>query len=268
MFQSYIISGGSKEERRAKALEIISFSLTSSGEEIFVKSGISTHPDLFPLLPQKSIGIEEIRDLKRKVALKPAVSSYKTFVIDEAQNLTTEAQNALLKTLEEPPSYTIILLLTPNSDLLLSTVVSRCQIISLLPKNEIKLSDKEEVEYYDILNRILASKVGERLQISSIITKSQEGISLWLIKIINLWHRLLKTKLELKEKSPLDKNGHALSLSPMQIVSAIRKTIKTNELIEKNINQKLALDHLFLSWPKVHKMTECVSDSEILPTSK
>ncbi len=73
----------------------------------------------------QSIGIDEIKNLHKKIFLKPINSEVKAVIIDDAEMLTTEAQNALLKVLEEPPSYTIIILGAANSDSLLPTILDR-----------------------------------------------------------------------------------------------------------------------------------------------
>ena len=76
--------------------------------------------------------MEEIRNqLVDDVAIKPYSSPYKIYVIDEAEKLTVQAQNAILKTIEEPPAYAVILLLTRNAEALLPTISSRCVKLKL-----------------------------------------------------------------------------------------------------------------------------------------
>ena len=72
-------------------------------------------------------GINEIRELREKVKFSPTEGNYKVYIIDEVHMLTTEAFNALLKTLEEPPEYVIFILATTEPNKLLSTILSRCQ---------------------------------------------------------------------------------------------------------------------------------------------
>lgn len=79
--------------------------------------------------PLLKIGIEEVRDLKKKINLRP-IGPNKTIIILESEKLTLEAQNALLKTLEEPLDSTSINLVTKSLDNLLPTILSRCQIIT------------------------------------------------------------------------------------------------------------------------------------------
>ena len=89
-----------------------------------------THPDLNFFAPERgslTIGIDQIRALKTAVSLKPSWGGYKVAVISEADRMTQEAVNALLKTLEEPPHKTVILLTASNREALPDTIVSRCQ---------------------------------------------------------------------------------------------------------------------------------------------
>jgi len=72
-------------------------------------------------------GIDDIRDLRNKVKFTPAEGKYKVYIIDEVHMLTTEAFNALLKTLEEPPSHVIFIFATTNPHKIPSTILSRCQ---------------------------------------------------------------------------------------------------------------------------------------------
>ena len=90
-------------------------------------------PDYIEIKPDgNSIKIAQIRKLQSDILVKP-YKSYKIYVIDEAQKMTVEAQNALLKTLEEPPKYAIIILITDNKESLLDTIKSRCEIIKFSP---------------------------------------------------------------------------------------------------------------------------------------
>lgn len=94
------------------------------------------HPDLIHVFHEKSgsIGVEDIRtQINDTVMVRPYSSYYKIYVVDEAEKMTVQAQNALLKTIEEPPSYAVILLLTANQEALLPTILSRCVNLKLKP---------------------------------------------------------------------------------------------------------------------------------------
>lgn len=83
--------------------------------------------DLIEIDAASNRGIDEIRDLKDGIRFRPAKSKYKVFIIDESHQLTKEAANALLKTLEEPPAHAIFILATTEAHKMISTIQSRCQ---------------------------------------------------------------------------------------------------------------------------------------------
>ena len=92
------------------------------------------HPDIIMVNHEKpgTISIDEIRDqLIHDVAIKPYCSPHKIYIVPDAEMMTVQAQNALLKTIEEPPEYAVILLLTSNIDSLLPTIRSRCVRLDL-----------------------------------------------------------------------------------------------------------------------------------------
>lgn len=86
-------------------------------------------------------GIDEIRDLRDKVNYAPSESRYKVYIIDEVHMLTTEAFNALLKTLEEPPSHVVFILATTEPHKLPSTILSRCQRFDFRPFTEEEIAE-------------------------------------------------------------------------------------------------------------------------------
>ena len=91
------------------------------------------HPDFMEinqLEDAKNIKIEQIRFMQEKIAEKPIISTKKVYIIDNADTMTVEAQNCLLKTLEEPPEYAVIILIASNESKLLNTIKSRCMKIS------------------------------------------------------------------------------------------------------------------------------------------
>ena len=93
-------------------------------------------PDVIYVTHEKpgSIGVEDIRSqINGDVAIKPYSSPRKVYIINEGEKMTVQAQNALLKTLEEPPEYTVILILTTNMESLLPTILSRCVALNMKP---------------------------------------------------------------------------------------------------------------------------------------
>lgn len=96
----------------------------------------SNHPDLIFVGHEKpgSIGVDDIREqINDTIMIRPYSSYYKIYIVDEAEKMTVQAQNALLKTIEEPPAYAIIMLLTTNQEAFLPTILSRCVQLKLKP---------------------------------------------------------------------------------------------------------------------------------------
>lgn len=94
---------------------------------------LENSPDYVLIKPDgNSIKIAQIRSLQSDIVIRPH-KDYKIYIINNAEKMTVEAQNALLKTLEEPPNYAIIILVTNNKESLLETIKSRCDIIKFSP---------------------------------------------------------------------------------------------------------------------------------------
>lgn len=103
------------------------------GKLLINVDNVDNSPDYINIEPTgSSIKIAQIRELQSDIIIKPH-SKYKIYVINHAEKMTVESQNALLKTLEEPPEYAIIILITNNKESLLPTIKSRCEIIKFLP---------------------------------------------------------------------------------------------------------------------------------------
>lgn len=99
------------------------------------------HPDIKYITHEKaSISVDDIREqLNNDISIKPYSSQYKVYIIPDSNKMTEQAQNALLKTIEEPPAYAVIILITDNMSGILPTIQSRCVTLNLKPlsNNEI-----------------------------------------------------------------------------------------------------------------------------------
>lgn len=103
------------------------------------KLASGNHPDLHllsPLLDKRDISIEQIRELQQQLSLRPFEAKRKACLIEPAERMNEKSANALLKTLEEPPGHAIIILLSTQADLLLSTIRSRCQHLRFSPLDD------------------------------------------------------------------------------------------------------------------------------------
>lgn len=114
------------------------------------------HPDIVEIDAASNNGVDEIRELIDKVKYAPLSAKYKIYIIDEVHMLTSNAFNALLKTLEDPPEHVIFILATTEAYKVLPTIVSRCQRFDFakVDNNSIvdkikEVSYKEELKYED-----------------------------------------------------------------------------------------------------------------------
>ncbi len=94
------------------------------------------HPDIRYVTHEKpaTISVEDIRQqINNDIVIKPYASPYKVYIVDEAEKMNKQAQNAILKTIEEPPEYAVIFLLTTNAAGFLQTILSRCVTLDVKP---------------------------------------------------------------------------------------------------------------------------------------
>ena len=138
---AYILNG---ERGSGKKMLATLFSMTLQcenhgtepcGECHSCKQALSmNHPDIIRVQHEKpnTISVDDIRkQVNNDIMIKPYSGPYKIYIIAEADLLTVQAQNALLKTIEEPPEYAVIFLLTENAESLLPTIMSRCVMLKL-----------------------------------------------------------------------------------------------------------------------------------------
>lgn len=133
-------------------------------------------PDIIYVSHEKpnTIGVDDIRtQVNNDIVIKPYSSKYKIYIIDEAEKMNIQAQNALLKTIEEPPAYAVILLLTTNADSFLPTILSRCITLNLkaVKSDVIKtyLMDQYQIPDYqaDVCAAFAQGNVGKAIQLAS-----------------------------------------------------------------------------------------------------
>ncbi len=178
---------------------------------ILSSNDIINNPDFLCIEPDgNSIKIDQIRNLQKEIQEKPIISNKKVYIIDDADLMTKEAQNCLLKTLEEPPKFAVIILIGSNENAFLPTIKSRCMILHFnrLSDSEIKsylqkqynelsvtqsmldiaggsigrainLKDKQEdySKVEEIINNLDKKDLIDIVQASEILYKSKENIN-------------------------------------------------------------------------------------------
>lgn len=221
---------------------------------------------------QKAIGIEDVRNLQKKIFLKPIRSKTKAIVFDSYSGLTISAQNALLKLLEEPPANTIIYIISPNKELFLPTILSRCKIIELKDP-PYKLSDEENAQYLNILISLIDKSVGEKLKLAQDLAKNKDEVIPWLEKMIVVARDALimqimkndkintlplsfwgvprsvgatpESPATMRDSGQARMTGFQINSKYLNILISLSKTYTI--ISTTNANQRLVLENLFLS---------------------
>lgn len=129
------------------------------------------NPDFKIIEPDgNSLKIEQIREFQSKVTEKPIISNKKVYIINDSDKMTTEAQNCLLKTLEEPPEFVTIILIGSNENAFLSTIKSRCMILHFNKIQDDEIKRFLEENYQNKVNSKIMldafqGSIGKALQI-------------------------------------------------------------------------------------------------------
>lgn len=183
------------------------------------------NPDIIIIQPNKSIGIESIRQLKTTLSKKSFNQKRKIAIISSTETLTLQAQQALLKTLEEPSSETYIFLELYNPYQLLPTILSRCELLKATP-HPTREEEKDNQEFIKFYQNFSQGILGERLAKLREI-KNKENARDHLLFLLRLTHKRLLSEPELK--------------------SSIILLNESLASLEANINFRLVLEHLLLS---------------------
>lgn len=219
------------------------------------------NPDFQLIKPNDGkVKIEQIREMQRKVAEKPIISNKKVYIIENSDTMTTEAQNCLLKTLEEPPEYITIILICSNEDSLLSTIKSRCTRMYFEPieTEKIKTYLKQNYPDQEISENIVnlsqgsigkAIKLHEHKNIYENIEKILINMqNKDLIEIVQMAEEIYKTKEEIS--SILDyMNVILLNLSKQNIkyIRCIEIVEQTKKRLKANSNYDMCIDNLLFN---------------------
>lgn len=235
------------------------------------KAAISNHPDIISIGPEgRSIKNEQVKALQAEMHLKPYESRRKVFIIDSADTMTPQAQNSLLKVLEEPPSSSIVILVTSNEVGLLPTVRSRCQRLHF-SRSEDKsqpdraLADKAAgssgeaalEEYRDkslmFVGDCISKNSKAMFEFSEAISKMDRKECLGVLSMVIAWFRDLSIYKETKNGQLIinhDKMDEIRSLERKTNGKSVYKALEAlTEAIEKmqgTINQQMIVDHLVL----------------------
>ena len=175
--------------------------------------------------PEPSIGIDAIRAAQSFLISPPLKSTLKRIIVIDAHTMTVEAQNSMLKMLEEPQSYAQIILLTHSIDSLLPTVQSRCQILHLRIKPE-----EMSAETVTLVAKLERASISEKIALAQPFAKSKQ-------EAIELIQQLLLTQ-----------QAELASMRSLQQVNRIEALFDALTKLQANSNTRLVLEQLFFSW--------------------
>lgn len=236
--------------------------------ESCIKFNGENNPDIQIIdeIEEKSIKTETIKEMVKGVYEKPIEGSRKVYIINDSQKMTKEAQNSLLKTLEEPPEYVVIILITENENLLLNTIKSRCTKIKFNPlkDNEIIKILKEKYDYKEVTENMLEIAGGSVTQALSAQGKEETFNEIKTIfsnlEKINIIDLLNKKDLVFKDK---DYIYEILDYINIILFNKIKENIKytncikiveeTKDRLKKNSNYDMTIDNLLLKvWEEIN----------------
>ncbi len=245
------------------------------------KADDGNHPDLQIIRPSGAwIKIDQIRDLQKRIIYRPLEGVRKVYILTEAERLNLEAANCLLKTLEEPPAESVLILLTTNLDALLPTIRSRCQIIPFHPLVISELAGHLMERFNINDNQAFSISTTAGGAVGKALTLLQEGgdcneeipeimiasdrldafriAEKWsqqpeALDHLVTWYRDLVLLHQGAPTSLLTHVHHAEQLkqlaarySRLQLQSAIKAIFETKVMLQRNVNATLALEVLAL----------------------
>lgn len=199
---AYIINGERSSGKEfiarvfAMALQCENSGVEPCGECHSCKQALSNNqPDIVYVSHEKpnTIGVEDIRaQINGDIGIKPYSSPRKIYIMNEGEKMTVQAQNALLKTLEEPPEYAVILILTTHVEALLPTILSRCVVLNMKPVSDmlVKKYLMEELAVPDYKANICVAFARGNIGKAKLLASSEEfekvkDEAITLVKYIN-----------------------------------------------------------------------------------
>lgn len=267
---SYLFIGEQGIGKMLFAKEFAKYILCTNetGENSFEQVEANNHPDFHIIVPDgNSIKIEQIRMLQNKIIEKPILSNRKVYIIDDSQTMTKEAQNCLLKTLEEPPEYVVIILICSNENLLLNTIVSRCTKIVFQRISKIEL--KQYIEEHKLFTQIsdsfldtLNGSIGKAYQLrekqelyEGIKTVFQDVDKVDKIELIRNAEALYKAKDDIQEiLNYANVILYEKAKEDARFLNCIKYVENAKNRLKQNANFDMTIDDmLFHLWEEIHE---------------
>ena len=227
----------------------------------------NNNPDFLEIMPDgNNVKIEQIRDLQRKIVEQPIISGKKVYIIDDADFMTREAQNCLLKTLEEPPEFANIILIGANESSFLSTIKSRCTLIKFnpIPDEEIKEYITKKYELREISDSVILASGGSIGKAENL--KDKEELYKSIDKVMNNLEKMdlidtLKNA-DIIYKSQDEKQNileyiniilFKKSKQNKKYLDCINIVEETKKRLKANSNYNMTIDNMIMTiWEEIH----------------
>lgn len=192
-------------------------------------SGYRTnHPDTLYIKAGEKLGIAEARKIKEHFFLKPYSAKGRSVIIEDASVMTDEAQNALLKTIEELPRNAVFILGTTSDINLVPTILSRCQIVYL--PNSKGRSENQDVE------KLVGLNIEERFEYIEKLKEKED---------------FLHTLILFFRQKLIEDDTHARSdLTKLKITNFLKELLQAEEWAKQNVNSRAILEYLMLVMPR------------------
>ena len=238
-----------------------------------IEFNTNNNPDFYIVEPENNnIKIEQIRELTKKVYEKPIVSQRKVYIINDSNCMTKEAQNSLLKTLEEPPEYVTILLVASNDNLFLPTIKSRCTkiLFDRLTDDNLKEVLEKKYNYFNISEIVYRIANGSVQKAVDLKDKAEEykNIDDIFSNIENMSRLDLITNKDKVFKQKEDANDilEYINLiffdrikNDLKYANCIKIIEDTKERLKRNNNFDMTIDNFLITiWEEIHgKYNRC-----------
>lgn len=223
-----------------------------------LKLASDNHPDMMLIEPDgASIKNAQVEAFQEFIYIRPFESAYKIVVFQKAHLMTDRAQNRILKVLEEPPEYAVFIFLTSQMDLMLDTVLSRCQVISEDETTEVNIDEPMMEKVLELAKGIETADVGRVFEYGPYLKREKEKISEFLMML----SILLRDALIYRETSNIHlitrqnlsilnykDNVFSLSkgLSRTKNIALIECIEETDLKLKNNMNFDLTIDKLLV----------------------
>ena len=211
-----------------------------------VKAQGKGHPDILETDGKKgksnTFSVDAVREIRDNAFVVPNESDKKVYILKNAHNMNDQAQNAILKILEEPPSYVFFVIVTTSKSTMLETVLSRVQVFSLLSEEE-KITDKELSIVKNMVSAIMNINEIDLMEQTAVLQKNNQLAKTILELLTEVFRDALVIKSgfvrDFRFKEETEKLSNSLtSKALMQLVSVCDELIKS---IDRNCNNNLLL---------------------------